>query len=1313
MHEFPKPDEKHFDLICTAICKVLWKDPNAALYGRSGQKQGGLDSLGEFRAAQHKAYRRKKFTKETITKDIAKADKSTTDIQQLLFLTTADADAEIQKFVRTLNTERKKTGKFGVIVNFWDEICALLRQKKYSEIAEEHFPTHPQSTQRKTLKKVEEIESILKKSRRDSFIKDPHKYNLNIAKWLGYDAAQDVRPNAIAMGAQSPLLVVFGQSGSGKSWALCAHALSWNLEQTKLLVNNYEVAQVIDQIGRCQPFENQLVVLVDGLTTVGDVQQVWQACSQKNAQLILSASNELAGELKSKRIGGDGLQQIEVQEFSLAELIELLRRNSVEISSIPRDMIETLRAPLLARLYLRLPTKREFTGPLEYQLFENFWQQAFELSPLCASALRKLSSSGEAPNKQIAAKLMQIGWLRADNEFAHDRLKQWALAEHLTHSAPDEEIFRRLFDEHRAHPYLLLDWMWLNLPAKSKLAATILSFPDWNHESHKQLITLGGRAILLLILLASTTIDECIDENFDVYRLQLIASALRSEAIDQRNKFFGAQLRAWLRSSNTGDAATVLQSVCVPETFSALWDAKAKLAIGKHSHSRYLIRNAIKHQLESRPDLLATSALEPAAHLGLHCEHVFDLPIGHKRLVWEVIRTKLASADQSQIGPSVISCIRKFCDIGFVDQLAALVSDPAKCSSEWAFQEALVALSLLSPATGIPKLLQHKELATLYRQQWVPRASMRSMQVFANALVPWFDSAASAATCILENTSCSIPPVLFERYLMHFAANAVQWSDSKSPRFGSEVLMFATEDLGGWSRLQGTEAENNLVRLILSRPFCGHTAKFCLRALAAIDGLGIATALSDETLLENCSAANQMLATYGTCAIPQVREPRDFDGYCAGIIAVEGLRSFIGRYLQMDKSNLPKSIFKLYQSNAASPEAYMWTKRILADASNCSHEDLYRAWCVLALAPNSDLNDALLDTIQGHTAEHLWPLFEALKVAEIDHSTLSEAILPFVCQGNTDAMNFLLGLNDASVDEQLSDLVELHTFQNRERLAAILLPRIPHKQHLQQLIFAQRPNPMQVPLSMSTFAKHGNETQKEMVLEFARAPSDFVSTAQPHALMALRHFNPRLSVELALSALRRPNTKIGDLCWLIASLDKNDAPKRLLECLSVNWSVELGRSIGVELRSLDSALVLEAVKEFSESTSAHVRRAAVLVCAWIPEANSILEALIDDTEPDVMDAAQIAFQISQRLRLAQHFANQLRTEPSSRRRSLQGYLDFADPTLALTKCDSLSIDWAACGFSAPQELIIKKRLSELTKQSIDYEKISSFFIQKA
>lgn len=126
-----------FEDICADIFKEIWADPYAKRYGRSGQKQFGIDIVGiPHGGKSHAAVQCRhvdSLNEDDIKEIVKEAKKFTPKLSELHIATTLPRDANLEKFIRTAKWP------FRVEIVFWEDLSAHICG--YPRILEKHYPT--------------------------------------------------------------------------------------------------------------------------------------------------------------------------------------------------------------------------------------------------------------------------------------------------------------------------------------------------------------------------------------------------------------------------------------------------------------------------------------------------------------------------------------------------------------------------------------------------------------------------------------------------------------------------------------------------------------------------------------------------------------------------------------------------------------------------------------------------------------------------------------------------------------------------------------------------------------------------------------------------------------------------------------------------------------------------------------------------------------------------------------------------------------------------------------------------------------------
>ena len=233
------------------------------------------------------------------------------------------------------------------------------------------------------------------------------------------------------------------------------------------------------------------------------------------------------------------VQLVELGRFSIEELRRLLDQQGYDSVTIPEDVRETLRLPVLARLYLQLSEDLSWKPTREYELYERMWRRISKvglgaLRPNAASLLGALACSvldsdvypwPQARLRELGIDdetqlhLERAGWLTSGADavrVAHDRLLAWAVAQGLFERRQDNrtdaaELGRLLLETQRpgkkrggrALGYVAMDVLWLfcDSPYANEVPDLIQALEGWTFEGlYRDLLpTLGSRVIEPLI----------------------------------------------------------------------------------------------------------------------------------------------------------------------------------------------------------------------------------------------------------------------------------------------------------------------------------------------------------------------------------------------------------------------------------------------------------------------------------------------------------------------------------------------------------------------------------------------------------------------------------------------------------------------------------------------------------------------------------------------------------------------------------------------------------------------------------------------
>ncbi len=350
-----------------------------------------------------------------------------------------------------------------------------------------------------------------------------------VLRRAGYDPALDVRAAGAAdlsgrWPAATPLLAIGGESGGGKSWALfalalhlaagdglpiliesagdadadCRHAADIFWRAIKDGDEDLPLDRVAVRLRRLLPLMagGWLTLFIDAVRTHEEARRLarlpWEEWGVRVACTCLP---DVARTMKA--VAGGRCVLHEVSDFTIPELNEYLGRRLGGWGGIPTDVRQTLRRPLLARLYADLAQPGGWAPANEYDLYARCWgrlgqdemgDHRLDVVPLHRLALDVLEGRGypwplarltvAGLGNEALARLRRVGWLQEAQPHGfqvwHDRLLNWAVAEALVarldaREATAEEVcgtLRRLLHgppgpELRPLGYVPMDALWL------------------------------------------------------------------------------------------------------------------------------------------------------------------------------------------------------------------------------------------------------------------------------------------------------------------------------------------------------------------------------------------------------------------------------------------------------------------------------------------------------------------------------------------------------------------------------------------------------------------------------------------------------------------------------------------------------------------------------------------------------------------------------------------------------------------------------------------------------------------------------------
>ena len=134
-----------FEDICADLFGQIWKDPNIVRYGRSGQRQSGVDIRGclpDGRIVGVQCKRKRNWpvvelTTAEIDDEVAEALKFEPPLSEFTIATTALNAAKLQAHVDATSGRHRAQGLFSVHLLGWNELCR--RITNHAQLLEKHY----------------------------------------------------------------------------------------------------------------------------------------------------------------------------------------------------------------------------------------------------------------------------------------------------------------------------------------------------------------------------------------------------------------------------------------------------------------------------------------------------------------------------------------------------------------------------------------------------------------------------------------------------------------------------------------------------------------------------------------------------------------------------------------------------------------------------------------------------------------------------------------------------------------------------------------------------------------------------------------------------------------------------------------------------------------------------------------------------------------------------------------------------------------------------------------------------------------------
>ncbi|MBI2839444.1 MAG: HEAT repeat domain-containing protein [Acidobacteria bacterium] len=618
-----------------------------------------------------------------------------------------------------------------------------------------------------------------------------------------YRPEMDVRPQP-TWSASTSVLVVAGESGQGKTWRLCAVGKVMSAPGSLVVFvratgnvddDLNEAARVIwqEMLGRAaSPPLHELparlasaggltqtpsvTVLLDDVRDPEEAHALVERTSDwPGFHLGLGTTLEIGRAVA--RSHPEQASLLRVDDFTNQEMHVYLELNGHDWTRLPLRLNNTLRRPLLAKLFCDLAESEGWHPNLEHQIIEKFWGRIEEYrrgpilpgsaARLGALALTILDPKTSYPwtqtalaevgiTDEIQSHLEAAGWLtrlvdEGRVEMWHNRLLVWSIAKGLIEQRRNNSITTsqlvervRSIDEMPARRELLItdrlleDLVWILCDRRMQLIPDALSlietyearYPDWTYKN--LLPRLGSRMIPLLESRLRNVTDRT--EHVCVY---LIASTMHLIAEWEQEPVLRAALDWLFDPHEVMQEASMLvlakHGVGDESILDRLWKIHSRNAAGLESeqgqewvHRHLMSWGALRACIQENPGWLdgELSNSEPSSPLLDQLAFLLasmPMPIGSE--MWQKHRDRLLGNPRDEALRPLCRCIRRYGDATDVARLSGWMKHEAGLVAA----EALAAAARISPAWTIESLPgMNRNMLRFFVKWWLPELLLRS-----------------------------------------------------------------------------------------------------------------------------------------------------------------------------------------------------------------------------------------------------------------------------------------------------------------------------------------------------------------------------------------------------------------------------------------------------------------------------------------------------------------------------------------------------------------------------------------------------------
>jgi len=301
---------------------------------------------------------------------------------------------------------------------------------------------------------------------------------------FNYISAEDARLSELSLQPKQ-MSILTADSGYGKTWELCKHALKWSqLGRPSILLSDVRSStrlreQLIDKLWYSLDHDQKvplqsvlkrisefllpqhypyLTIFIDDIQEQSLVLELTKSEWKKlPIRFVISSQHRIKRFTEYDR-ESEKISVYHIKKFNLKELRYYFGLKGMPWAVIPKEVQNTLKIPILAKLYSEI-SEDKWCPDSEYELMDKYWQfataeyrgqDAFledreKLIDLAFSVLKENTTypwpstfyirQGLADKTRL--RLIKVGLItcnqRQEVSFSHDRILNWAVATSLSH----------------------------------------------------------------------------------------------------------------------------------------------------------------------------------------------------------------------------------------------------------------------------------------------------------------------------------------------------------------------------------------------------------------------------------------------------------------------------------------------------------------------------------------------------------------------------------------------------------------------------------------------------------------------------------------------------------------------------------------------------------------------------------------------------------------------------------------------------------------------------------------------------------------